>query len=97
MPIIAHISILCNSYVMKDRLSEESREEHIGMGKPLAEIETQINLLGEKISDLANEAEAAAKMGERERAASLEREKAELLREQRELLQQRAKLREHQL
>lgn len=78
-------------------MAQEADREHIGMESPLAGLEVKIKELGEEMTRLASEAESAAKMGERDRAASLQREKDERAKEQRELLQKRAKLREHEL
>lgn len=72
-------------------------KEHIGAGEPREHLEAQIKELGEKIAQLSDEAVSAGRSGEKDRAASLEKEKAELSAEQRALLGKRAELREHKL
>lgn len=82
---------------MRERIPKEAPEEHIGMGEPLVELAAKIKKLGEEVVRLDDEAKSAVTMGERDRAASLQREKDELLKEQRELLQKCAELRAHEL
>mgnify|MGYP001602153311 CR=1 FL=1 len=75
----------------------KAEKEHIGAGVPREALETQIKELGEKIAALSDEGVSAARSGEKDRAASLLKEKQELFAEQQELLRKRADLRAHEL